>query len=116
MKDTGGSEAMDVEQNRARPRPASMEPEVFDDICKKAKTHFNLLSASLDKLCHPAPVVESTSNSSATFSVVPESDTPEAKDAEDELPDYADELKDEQQDMKVEPPPMQLLPTSKLEE
>ena len=91
-----------MEQKPARPRSSSMEPEVFDDILKRARTHYDDLNANLVRLCPPPaesvapdplpPKADSPTNS------VPPSDATEHKNVDDELPDFDDEIKDEDMD------------------
>ena len=78
-----------------------MEPEQLDDICKKAKTHFDTLKATLDKLCKPQAADEATSASSATHTPHnTESDHPEDPETKtEELPDFDAVLKEELQQL-----------------
>ena len=76
-----------------------MKPEVFDDIIKRARTHFVDLNANLVRLCPPpaeplAPTPLPPTTDSPTHSVPP-TDASEHKNVDEELPDFEDELNNE---------------------
>ena len=88
-----------MEQKPARPRSSSMEPEVFDDILKRARTHYDDLNANLVRLCPPPaePVAPDPlpPNADSPTNSVPPTDASEHKNVDDDLLDFEDELNNE---------------------